>query len=397
LSAGVKLGRAALVSTGAELEHALESARGARAIGLDTEFMRERTYRARLCLVQIATFDHVFLIDPLEGPRLRGVADLIADESVEVVVHAGKQDLELFYEIYGVIPRKVFDVQLAAGFAGHGASLPYGRLVEGVLGVTLEKGESYTDWCRRPLTEAQLRYAGDDVRYLLGIAQRLKERLQVLGRLGWVEQEMRSLEDPDAYGIDPDEAWRKVSGKGTLSGRQVAVLKEVARWREEAAARRNLPRGWVIKDPTLVEIARRRPSSTGELQAIRGMNVKETERSGREILAAVEQGRRAPAIELPKAAGRAVQMRARMMAGLADAVVRARCEQAGIATELVSTRSELEAVLIEVFEGSRDGTNHRLLNGWRRDLAGQAVVDLARGRIAVKGIEGPPYVEEVAL
>jgi ribonuclease D len=397
LSAGVKLGRAALVSTGAELEHALESARGARAIGLDTEFMRERTYRARLCLVQIATFDHVFLIDPLEGSRLRGVADLIADESVEVVVHAGKQDLELFYEIYGVIPRKVFDVQLAAGFAGHGASLPYGRLVEGVLGVTLEKGESYTDWCRRPLTEAQLRYAGDDVRYLLGIAQRLKERLQVLGRLGWVEQEMRSLEDPDAYGIDPDEAWRKVSGKGTLSGRQVAVLKEVARWREEAAARRNLPRGWVIKDPTLVEIARRRPSSTGELQAIRGMNVKETERSGREILAAVEQGRRAPAIELPKAAGRAVQMRARMMAGLADAVVRARCEQAGIATELVSTRSELEAVLIEVFEGSRDGTNHRLLDGWRRDLAGQAVVDLARGRIAVKGIEGPPYVEEVAL
>jgi ribonuclease D len=397
MSAGVKSGRAALVTTGAELEHAVESARGAGAIGLDTEFMRERTYRARLCLVQIATFDHVFLIDLLEGSRLRGVADLIADESVEVVVHAGKQDLELFHEIYGVVPKRIFDVQLAAGFAGYGASLPYGRLVEGALGVTLDKGESYTDWCRRPLTEAQLRYAGDDVRYLLGIAQRLKERLQELGRLGWVEQEMRSLEDPDAYGINPDEAWRKVGGRGTLSGRQVAVLKEVARWREEAAARRNLPRGWVIKDPTLVEIARRRPSSIGELRAIRGMNVKETERSGKEILAAVEQGRRAPAIESPRTAARALQMRARMMAGLADAVVRARCEQAGIASELVSTRSELEAVLIEVFEGLRDGTNHRLLTGWRRDLAGQAVVELARGRIAVKGVERPPYVEEVAL
>jgi ribonuclease D len=177
----------------------------------------------------------------------------------------------------------------------------------------------------------------------------------------------------------------------------VAMLKEVARWREETAASRNLPRGWVVKDPTLVEIARRRPTSIGQLQAIRGMNVKETERSGNEILAAVERGRRAPAIELPKAAARAMQMRARMMAGLADAVVRARCEQAGIATELVSTRSELEALLIEVFQGLRNGSNHRLLNGWRRDLAGQAVVDLARGRIAVRGVEQPPYVEEVRL
>jgi ribonuclease D len=397
VSAGVKQGRAALVTTGAELEHALESAQGAGAIGLDTEFMRERTYRARLCLVQIATFDHVFLIDPLEGSRLRGVADLIADESVEVVVHAGRQDFELFHEIYGVVPKAVFDVQIAAGFAGHGASLPYGRLVEGALGVTLDKGESYTDWCRRPLTEAQLRYAGDDVRYLLGIAQRLKGRLRELGRLEWVEQEMRSLEDPDAYGIDPAEAWRRVGGRGTLSGRQVAVLKEVARWREETAASRNLPRGWVVKDPTLVEIARRRPTSIGQLQAIRGMNVKETERSGNEILAAVERGRRAPAIDLPTVAARAVQMRARMMAGLADAVVRARCEQAGIATELVSTRSELEALLIEVFQGLRNGSNHRLLNGWRRDLAGQAVVDLASGRIAVRGVDRPPYVEEVRL
>jgi ribonuclease D len=397
LSAGVKSGRAALVTTRAELDHALESARGAGAIGLDTEFMRERTYRARLCLVQIATFDHAFLIDPLEGADLGGVADLIADESVEVIVHAGKQDLELFHEDYGVIPKRVFDVQLAAGFAGHGASLPYGRLVEGVLGVSLDKGESYTDWCRRPLTEAQLRYAGDDVRYLLGIAQRLKERLRELGRLGWVEQEMQSLEDPGGYGIDPSDVWRKVAGRGTLSGRQTAVLKEVARWREETAARRNLPRGWIIKDPTLVEIARRSPSSIGQLQAIRGMNVKEAERSGNQILAAVELGRRGPAIESPKPAGRAVQVRARMMAGLADAVVRARCEEAGIATELVSTRSELEAVLIEIFLGLRNGSDHRLLNGWRRDLAGRAIVDLARGRIAVKGVERPPYVEEVAL
>jgi ribonuclease D len=223
----------------------------------------------------------IFLLDPLERLDLAPVMELIEDEDIQVVVHAGRQDLELFYERHRTVPRNVFDVQIAAGFGGHGASLSYGRLVESVLGTSLKKGESYTDWCRRPLTREQLLYAADDVRYLLPAADRLRSDLDAKGRLGWTIEEMASLSEEETYAIDPDEMWRKVGGRGTLSGRQLAVLRELAARREETAVQRDIPRGWVIKDPTLIEIARRAPSTIGALKDIRGLNAKEAERSER--------------------------------------------------------------------------------------------------------------------
>ena len=397
MSSKTTSGRGALITSPNELEHALDAVRSSGQMALDTEFMREKTYKARLCLVQIAALDRIFLLDPLSDLDLGALAGLIEDPSIEVLVHAGKQDLEIFNEAYGCVPTNVFDVQVAASFAGFGSSLPYGRLVDTVLGLPLEKGESYTDWCRRPLTEAQMRYAADDVRYLPGVAERLKERLTELSRLEWVEEELKQLERPEAYGTDYDRIWKKVAGRGALKGEQAAVLRELARWREETAARRDLPRGWVLKDPTLVELARRTPSSTGALRNIRGMNPKEVDRSGTEILAAVERGRRAPKIEMDKAPSRTVQARARMLAGLADALVRARCERAHIATEAVTTRGELEALLAGVISGDADPSKHRLLQGWRRELAGDAVVGLASGRIALRAIESPPYVQEVGV
>ena len=195
------------------------AAQSAGRVGLDTEFMRERTYRAKLCLVQVATPDYLMLVDPLEAIDLTGLAGIVGDDRVEVVVHAGKQDFELLHDHYGVVPKNIFDVQIAAGFVGLGATLPYGRLVESLVGVKLQKGESYTDWCRRPLTEAQLDYAADDVRYLLEAAERLKERSRELERYEWAMEEMEALQDPDAYGIDPDRAWERVGGRGTLSSR----------------------------------------------------------------------------------------------------------------------------------------------------------------------------------
>jgi ribonuclease D len=364
---------------------------------MDTEFMREKTYRARLCLVQIATRDGIYLLDPLDGPDIEPVADLIADGSTEVVVHAGRQDFEIFHERFGAEPAKVFDVQVVAGFAGYGASLPYGRLVESVTGIQLEKGESYTDWCRRPLTEAQLRYAADDVRYLLVIADVLKDKLRVSGRLGWAEDEMAHFQDGSLYSTDQNEIWRKVSGRGSLSGKQMAVLRELASWREEMAVKRDLPRGWVIKDQTLIEIARRAPKSISELKNVRGLAPKEAERSGDALLEAVARGREAGPIETPKGPSRTAQVRARMMAGLADALVRSRAEHAEIASEIVSTRPELEAFLGDVFDGRIDAGRQRLLRGWRKDLVGDALVDLAEGRIAIRSTDKPPYVEEVGL
>ena len=386
-----------LLTDSLDLADAVGRAAASGRVALDTEFLRERTYRARLCLVQVATRDALWLADPIAGVDLAPVADLVGAREVEVVVHAGKQDLELLHDLFGVVPANVFDVQVAAAFAGYGAALPYGRLVETVVGVALEKGESYTDWCKRPLTDAQLRYAADDVRHLIPAADRLEERLTELGRHEWCRDELKALEDPSGYGADPADAWKRVAGRGSLSPRATAVLREVARWREETAMRRDVPRGWVVKDPTLIEIARRMPTSKGALASIRGLSDKEVGRSGGRILAAVAHGKNAPPVEAERSPSRGALARARLLSGLADAVVRARCDRAGLATELVATRGELETLLAALADGRVDDDGHRLLRGWRRELAGDAVLDLARGRIAVKAVDRPPFVEEVPL
>jgi ribonuclease D len=368
-------------------------------MALDTEFLRERTYLSRLCLVQLASPALLSLIDPLARVDLAPVAELIADPAVEVVVHAGRQDFELFYQQFGALPANVFDVQIAAGFVGHGASLPYGRVVEIVLGRRLSKGESYSDWCRRPLTRSQLRYAADDVAWLLEAAERLKGDLEARGRLEWAREEMGGLEREATYEVDAGQSWRRVAGRGGLPAGRLAVLREVARWREETARRRDLPRGWVLKDPTLIEIARRAPRDLAQLASIRGLSDAEVKRSGPGLLAAVEAGLGAREVEEPPPLPRWAQVRARVISGLADALVRARSEQAEVAAELVATRGELESLIADVVLGSlgKDARRHRLLNGWRRELAGAAVLELARGRIAVRASERPPYIEEVLV
>ncbi len=249
-----------LITGASDLDEVVSGSRSAGVIGMDTEFLREKTYRAKLCLVQVATDDNIYLIDPLQGLDLRAIADLIGDPKIEILVHAGKQDFELFYEEYGVVPANVFDVQLAAAFAGHGASLPYGRLVSELGGVQLVKGESYTDWCRRPLTSSQTRYAADDVRYLGGIATRLKEELESLGRNEWAREEMRRLfEDSESYRFDPGSAWRKVSGRGSLSPRQLTILKRGRSLARGNRVRAKCPQG-VAGQRSVVD--RDRPPST---------------------------------------------------------------------------------------------------------------------------------------
>ena len=389
--------RPALVTDQPGVDRIAAECRNAGRLGIDTEFMRERTYRARLCLVQIAVGDEIYLLDPLEEIDLAPIAELIAADDIEIVLHAGRQDLELFYERFGAVPHRVFDVQIAAGFAGYGSSLAYGRLVEGVLGTKIEKGESYTDWCRRPLTDAQLTYAADDVLYLIPAAEALKQDLDDKGRLDSIQAEMASLEQEETYAVDPGAMYLRVGGRGTLSGKQLGVLRELARWREETAQRRDVPRGWVIKDQTLIELARRGPGSMSDLKDIRGLNAKEAERSGRAILEAVKAGRAAGAVDRARPPSRTAQARAKMLSGMADAVVRARCEAAGVATELVATRSDVEALLLDLFSGKLDESRHRVLQGWRRELVGDAILGLARGRIGVRAIDSPPYVEEVEV
>jgi ribonuclease D len=377
-----------------DLPTVVAAIRAEQSVAIDTEFLREKTYRARLCLVQLATSRKVWILDSTQT-GVSGIGELLADPAIEIVVHSGRQDLELLVDLTGGPPRNIFDVQIAAGFVGLGASLPYGRLVEEVLGVVLTKGEAYTDWCRRPLSASQLKYAADDVRYLPEVARDLKKRLADLGRADWLAEEMAPFESPRTYENDPHQAWARVSGRGSLSGRGLAILRELAAWREKAAYDRDIPKGWVVKDHVLVEIARRSPQSIQALQRIRGLVDKQVSRWGSGVLTAVAAGREADPILLPPAPPRAVMARARMLGGLADAVVRARCENARVAPELATTRAELESLLIDAFVSTPDPAVHRTLRGWRKSVVGDAVVALAAGKMAVRVVPDPPFIEEV--
>jgi ribonuclease D len=377
-----------------DLPTVVSAIRAEQSVAIDTEFLREKTYRARLCLVQLATSKKVWILDSAQT-GVSGIGELLGDPAIEIVVHSGRQDLELLVDLTGRPPQNIIDVQIAAGFVGLGASLPYGRLVEEVLGVVLTKGEAYTDWCRRPLSASQLKYAADDVRYLPEVARDLKKRLADLGRADWLAEEMAPFENPRTYENDPRRAWTRVSGRGSLSGRGLAVLRELAAWREKAAYERDIPKGWVVKDHVLVEIARRSPQSVQVLQRIRGLVDKQVSRWGSAILTAVAAGREADPILLPPAPPRAVMARARMLGGLADAVVRARCEHARVAPELATTRAELESLLIDAFVSTPDPAVHRTLRGWRKSVVGDAVVALAAGKMAVRVVADPPFIEEV--
>jgi ribonuclease D len=384
--------------TGAEALRALvERARAEGRVAIDTEFVWERTYAPTLCLVQLATAGRVAVVDPLRGAPLEPIAELVGDAAVQKVMHAPSGDLAAFMLHFGVAPRSVYDVQLAAGFAGLGGSLALSRLIDAALHERLEHAEGFTDWQQRPLTDKQLTYAADDVRYLLQAADRLEEQLRRTGRAGWASEEMERRFGPAAPIVqDPDTAWRRVSGRGRLRGDQLAVLVEVAAWREREARRQDIPASWLVRDPTLVEIARRKPRSAREAESVRGLRLRRG-RGLEELLAAVERGLEAepPVTAESRSGGEELRRRVRIVLPLASSVLQSRCARAGIASELVATRDDLESLIRHVAEVG--GANaHPLLSGWRRELAGDSLVALLSGRISLAVSPGPPHVTELA-
>jgi ribonuclease D len=380
------------ITTGSALGPLLDQARAEGTCAVDTEFVWERTYAPGLCLVQLATATRLAVIDPLEGAPLEPVAELVADAAVEKVMHAPSGDLAAFVLHFDVRPRNVYDTQVAAGFAGYGGSPSLERLLDQAVGVRLRHDEGFTDWQRRPLTPTQIEYAADDVRHLLAAAEALRARLARQGREGWVAEEMRQRYGEDAALVqDPAQAWRRVSGRGRLRGEQLAALAAAAEWREREARRRDLPASWLIKDATLIEVARRRPRNARDADSIRGLQV----RKGPQLdglLAAV-----AAADAVPPGASEAdlpgdVRRRVRVVLPLASAVLQARCAEANIASELVATRAELESLIAGQAMNS-NGT-HPLLQGWRRELAGESLLRLLRGEVALKVLPRSPHVTE---
>lgn len=357
--------------------------RKASVVGVDTEFMRERTYFAKLCLIQLATDDECAIVDPLSIDDMSPLCDLLHDTSVMKVLHAGGQDLEIFYRICGVACNPVFDTQVAATLAGFPQQVGYGPLVHEMLGAKLDKGDSYTDWGKRPLTDTQVEYALNDVRYLPEMYRRLTEQLKEGGRIEWLAADFERLADSSSYEVLPEEQWRRVKRISSLNRRQLAVAREVAAWREIEAMRRDVPKRWVIGDESIVEVARRVPSSVEELRDIRGVSDKVGKTAARGLVDAVTRGLAVDEADLPSLAKR------KRLPGDVDgavdlmvALVRLRAREHGVAMPLLAARDDLERLA----GGERDG--NALLEGWRRTMVGNELVELLDGGLTLSLAEG---------
>ena len=265
------------------LEAFVERARRSSVLAIDTEFLREKTYYAKLCLLQMATDDEVVIVDPFEMDDLSVMAPLLEDERIVKLFHAAGQDLEIILREVGVIPRPVFDTQVAAALLGHTQQIGYGALVGAECGVALKKVDSFTDWSRRPLSESQLRYAADDVIYLPRMYEHMKQELERQGRLHWLDPEFAEMCDPARFESDERERYRRLKRVGQLSRKQLAAAREVAAWREVTAQKRNVPRKWVITDEQIVEACKREARTIDDLFMVRGMREKLNTRDARTV------------------------------------------------------------------------------------------------------------------
>ncbi|MBN1193440.1 MAG: ribonuclease D [Coriobacteriia bacterium] len=366
------------------LEMALPTLLASPVLAIDTEFMRERTYYARLCLVQIATEAEVFVLDAISlGEGIRLLSGLLTAPHSVKVFHAGSQDIEILLRATGVTPSPVFDTQIAATLAGFPTQVGYAQLAKDLAGVEIDKADTFSDWSARPLSEAQLRYAGEDVRHLITIHTLLRDRLQADGRLEWLAEDFERLADPETYAASPEEQYRRVKRASTLDRRSLAVLREVAAWREVEAQKRDIPKRWLISDESLVEIARRRVKTVDELRAIRGVNDRVASRAGSGLIEAVLAGEAVPEGELPQLPKRSrVPRDAQPLADMLNAVVRIRAREHGVAPALLGSREELERFA----GGEREG--HPLSSGWRHTLVGAELEAILEGRVSIRVEDG---------
>ena len=362
-------------------------ARAHGRIGIDTEFMSEGRYRALLCLVQIAVDDpaggskpRIELIDALEDVDAAPVAQLLADPSIEVVLHAGRQDVAILRRAWGTEINNLFDTQLAAGFVGASAQTGYGNLLGTMLGRRVGKTASYTRWDDRPLSAEQLSYAAEDVVHLLELADEVQRRLRASGREGWAREECKRLETATDE-RDPYSAWERLPRIGQLDPRARAVARELAAWRERTASEEDRPVGSVLADPALVELAKRHPSNLSALEHIRGIHPSGIRRRGPAILEAIAAGMQASPIPREEARGRSDPEDAPLIV-LAEALLRGRALEAGLAYELIASRGELELIVAATRRGDPE-PDVRTLEGWRSELVGADLRALLAGRKAV--------------
>lgn len=348
-------------------------------IAVDTEFIREKTYYPQLCLIQLAGEKEARAVDALApGIDLAPVYDLMRNERIVKVFHAARQDIEIFMLKTGAVPAPLFDTQVAAMVAGFGEQAGYETLVQALARAGIDKSARFTDWALRPLTEKQINYALSDVTHLRTVYAKLKDRLDRSGRLSWVESEMSVLTDPATYRADPREAWRRLRVRSPKP-RFLAVLRELAAWRELAAQARDIPRQRMLRDEALVEIAAHLPKTPDELARTRGLSDGLARgRIGAEILSAVAKGMAVPESEAPRPADRADLPRTNgAIADLLRVLLKMRAEEHNVAARLIASGEELDRLAGE------DAPDVPALKGWRREIFGDDALALKQGRIAL--------------
>lgn len=333
---------------------------------LDTEFVRERTYYPRLCLVQAAIGGEIVLVDPLRIADDELLRRFLSASRAPHVVHAARQDVEVLLPVTGEPLAPLLDTQVAAALLGFPSQVGYGELVRQVLGVELKKGHARTDWAARPLKLEQLEYAADDVRYLLPVAEELQSRLERAGRSAWLAEDCALLSDPALYRTEPADAWRRLKGLDRMRPEEYAVACALAEWREERAIRRNLPRGWVLPDEALREVARLRPGSAAELRRVAALPGGGAYKLADELLEQVRLAASRPTPEVPAGAERLTPEQQDAVRRL-QAALQETASSVGVGGEVLATRRDLAAIV----RGERDVAP---LQGWRREVVGERLL-----------------------
>ena len=373
-----KSGPMKLIATSPELADACARFATQPFVTVDTEFLRETTYYPLLCVAQVASADEAVVIDTLAaGIDLKPFFDLMANERVLKVFHAARQDIEIVWHMANLIPHPIFDTQVAAMVLGYGDSISYDQLVQRITGDMLDKSNRFTDWSRRPLSDAQISYAASDVTHLRDVFLSLDEQLKKRDRSDWVGEEMKILTSPDTYRAEPDKAWQRLKTR-VRKPKDLAILIEVAAWREREAQTRDVPRGRVLKDDALGDIATQAPTTLDKLAHLRSLP-KGFERSrwGQDVVDAVNRGIERDPKSLPQLERPRQNNNGSAIVELLKVLLRMTSEQNAVAAKVIATVDDLEAIAAD------DSADVPAMHGWRREMFGEKALDLKQGKLGL--------------
>ena len=372
----------------AELDAFVARAGSSSVLAIDTEFLREKTYFAKLCLLQMATDEEVVIVDPFAVDDLGVLAPLLSDPTIMKLFHAGTQDIEILYRAVGVVPRPIFDTQVAAALLGHTLQIGYAALVHAICGITLKKTDSFTDWSRRPLSASQLEYAADDVIYLPRIYEVMRARLEERGRLHWLDEDFELLSDEGSYESDPRERYKRLKRVNQLSRKQMAAARELAAWREEMAKKRDIPRKWVLTDEQIVEACKREARTIDDLFMVRGIREHTSTRDARAAIECVKKGLQSPPESWPTVYRPSKnEPNVDGAVDLMGALVRLRAKENDIALQTLASHDDLA----KVARGHTDEV--AVMRGWRRSIVGDELLELLEGKLTLRLVDGELTVE----